>query len=124
MNTNRLNKPSWVNLTAAVLTFIFISTNLAPAYAGIITSGTVQSLESGQRVNLEVSQRILESKIVRQRLEELDFSTQEVNQRLARATDEELHLLAREADTLEAGAGVIEILVAVLLVLLILEVAD
>ena len=50
-------------------------------------------------------QRVLESRLVRQRLSELGLTEQETSSRLARLGDEELHELALRIDEVAAGGS-------------------
>lgn len=73
-------------------------------------------------------QKALENKMVTERLQALGYSAEEVNQRLAMLSDDEVHNVAKQIDALNpAGDGVgivIAILVVVLLVVLILHFSD
>jgi hypothetical protein len=71
-------------------------------------------------------QRVLESKIVSQRLSELGLSMDEIRSRLDRLSDTEMHSFASRLDTLYAGGGAIGVimgfLVIAILILVILQV--
>ncbi len=70
-------------------------------------------------------QRVLESKIVAQRLSELGLSMDEINRRVVALPDRDLHTFASNIDSLYGGGGAmgvtIGLLIIVVLVMLILQ---
>ncbi|HAH08316.1 MAG TPA: hypothetical protein DCM05_17625 [Elusimicrobia bacterium] len=72
--------------------------------------------------DMKTIQSALESKVVRQRLRELGLPEDQVEARLSKLSDQEVHQLATQIHTLNPGGDltVIGILVAVVLVLLII----
>jgi hypothetical protein len=70
----------------------------------------------------------LENELVRAKLIAYGLTADEVNQKLDRMTDEQIHLLAQASDDLLAGGNgvglVIGILVIILLVVLIIKLMD
>jgi hypothetical protein len=67
-------------------------------------------------------QKVLETKVVKQRLEDLGLSAEEAQNRLNRLSDAQLHLLASQIDQLFPG-GIDHVLGTILTVLLIILVA-
>ena len=77
--------------------------------------------------NIQTIQKALESKIVKQRLQDLGFSEEEIQERLNQLSDEEVHSLAMQIDSLSQGGilgVVIAVLVIVVLVLVIMKLMD
>jgi hypothetical protein len=120
-------------LTAIVLTlsFLVIAAMPAKSLAYVVGSGAFSRsgvLTSERDADMDKIQRVLESKIVGKRLMELGLSNQEIDSRLSKLSDEELHWFAAQVESLYPGGNglgvVIAILVIVLLVLVILKVAD
>lgn len=89
---------------------------LAPAQAPAATEG--QALQ--RAADMKTVQIALESKILRERLKTLGLSDKEIETRLSRLSDQQVHQLAKNIDTLNSGGIVVEILVVVILVLLII----
>ena len=85
---------------------------LAPA-----TSATVS--DPGRAEDLQSIQRVLEDKLVQQRLEDFGLTPEEVNAKLAGLSDSQLHQMASQLDALMPG-GQIGLLVTLLLVLVII----
>jgi O-antigen ligase len=77
--------------------------------------------------DIQTIQKALESKIVKQRLQDLGFSEEEIQERLNQLSDEEVHSLAMQIDSLSQGGilgVVIAVLVIVVLVLVIMKLMD
>ena len=70
-------------------------------------------------------QTVLENKLIRQRLQDLGYSAEEISSRLAQLTDQQVHTIAQKLDDLKVGGDglgfVIAILVIAILVILILQ---
>jgi hypothetical protein len=120
-------------LTAIVLTlsFLVIAAMPAKSLAYVVGSGAFSRsgvLTSERDADMDKIQRVLESKIVGKRLMELGLSNQEIDSRLSKLSNEELHWFAAQVESLYPGGNglgvVIAILVIALLVLVILKVAD
>ncbi len=76
--------------------------------------------------NLERLQRLLESRLISQRLSDLGFSQGEVSSRLNRLSDEQIHFFSSHLESLQTGgdglAVIIALLVIAILVVVLLEV--
>src|SRR5207247_11363984 len=86
---------------------------LAPAVSGVYgTDDGLKRLEDLQRV-----QRVLESKLVQQRLEGVGLTADEIQGRLARLSDAQLHQRASQLDALMPGGdGGLGIVIALLVI--------
>ncbi|MGH7205009.1 MAG: PA2779 family protein [Nitrospiraceae bacterium] len=85
---------------------------LAPA----VSTGT-ESVSGPNRVtDLQKVQSVLESKVVRQRLEDFGLTPEEINARLPRLSDDQLHQLATQIDALTPGGNGLGIIVALLVI--------
>jgi uncharacterized ion transporter superfamily protein YfcC len=81
---------------------------------------------SHRETDLQKIQKLLESKLVQHKLSQLGFSREEIEERLHQLDDEQIHQVASQINSLEAGgddtaAIVIIILLLVLVGFLILE---
>ncbi len=103
-------KPVAVYLAVAFLIMTSIPTD---SLAYIVQSSEASIYRSGDRATV---QRVLESKVVSQRLSELGLSVDEVQSRLDRLSDEELHSFATTIDTLHPGGDVISAVIGLLIV--------
>ena len=117
-------KPLATYLTAALLA---ISTFAGPAEAMYVPAAPHQSTNeaiaasASRAADLAKIQRALESKILQQRLLDYGLSPEETMARLNKLSDEQIHLLATHADSLQPGGdGGTGILLFLLLVAIIL----
>jgi hypothetical protein len=78
--------------------------------------------------DMNAVRQFLEQKAVKNRLEALGYSSEEIQDRLSILSDHEIHQLAANIDTLTTGGDglglVIGILVVILLVIVILKITD
>jgi hypothetical protein len=61
-------------------------------------------------------QRFLETKIVQQRLSDFGLTAEEISSRLAQLSDDQVHQVATQIDSLIPGSGALEIIVVLLVV--------
>lgn len=120
MKTPLVKALSWY---LAVAMFIIA---IAPRVdAGFAPSEVINAISSGRAADLDTVRQTLETKMVRERLEQFGLTSEEIDRRLSQLGDEQLHQLALQIDELRAGgdaAGVIiAILVIILLVVLIIH---
>ena len=84
-----------------------------------------QTLNHSREADINKIQRVLESKMVSQRLSELGLSRDEINSKLHQLNDADVHQFASQLDSLMPG-GILEfiigVLVIVILVLVILQI--
>ena len=83
-----------------------------------------QGLNYSREADINKIQRVLESKMVSQRLSELGFSMDEINSKLQQLNDADVHQFASQLDSLMPGGDlgiIIGLLVIVILVLVILQ---
>ena len=86
---------------------------LAPAVSA--AAGTVSG--PNRAADLQKVQGVLERKIVRQRLEDFGLTPEEINARLTRLSDAQLHQLATQIDALMPGGdGGLGIVIALLVI--------
>ncbi len=72
-----------------------------------------------READLKQVQTALESKMVRERLRDLGIADKDIDARLAKLTDAQVHQLAKNVNTLSPGGDATGVLVIVVLVLLI-----
>jgi hypothetical protein len=113
----------WVLLVTTLAMWCFPkegSAMLVPA----MSTGTELISGANRAADLQKIQRVLEAKIVQQRLEDFGLTPDEVNARLNRLSDAQLHQLATQIDDLvpggELGLVIGLLVVAILVVILIL----
>ncbi|HVN25311.1 MAG TPA: PA2779 family protein [Syntrophorhabdales bacterium] len=73
--------------------------------------------------DLENIQTALENKLIRQRLHDLGYSTEEITSRLAQLTDQQVHAIAQKLDDLRVGGDGVEIaILAIVCVILVIAI--
>lgn len=108
------------------LVFAMFIISIVPHAEGAFSPSQTIALSDVQRqADLGKIRAFLEMKLVSQRLQDLGFSADEVKERLAYLSDQQLHNYAQQLDDLKAGGDavglVIGVLVIILLVILILH---
>lgn len=86
-----------------------------PVDAGFSPSEPLASSQTERVVDWQAIQRVLESKIVAERLKALGFSPDEIQARLSLLDDRQLHQLAQTIDELRVGGNAAELIIVALL---------
>jgi hypothetical protein len=113
--------PSWTKSIVCLFALPLLALgSVNPANAEII--GTLSALQATQRErDLETVNTALARDEVRRQLAKWGVEPAQVDARVAALTDEELRTVAARVDSMPAGAGVVEVIGIVFIVLLILE---
>jgi len=104
-------------LIGTVIIALIFGTTLTPkGWAMLAPAPTAaQTSPSHREADLQIIQKQLESKVLRQRLKEFGLNDKEINTRLSKLSDAELHQMASRVQTMNpAGDG--GIIIAVLLI--------
>ena len=88
-------------------------------YAGLAPSEVIALPQSGRHSDLQKIQKILESKIIRERLKQLGFSEEGIQNRLNQLTDDQIHQIALKVDELNVGGNGAEVVIAILLIVIL-----
>ena len=97
-----------------VVSMAFIS--IVPRVQAAFVPSDESFSSSMRQQDMATVKKILEQKLVQHRLKALGFSEQEVTARLDKLSDNELHRLATQLDTLTAGGDGLGVLVAILVI--------
>jgi hypothetical protein len=118
----------WTALTV-VLTMSVL--NVSPALAGLAPSQAsgATTITSARDADLLVAQRVLENRIVAQKLRDYGVAAADAQLRLASMSDRDLHTLASASKGLPSGGdgatgAIIGVLVVVILVIVILKLTN
>lgn len=109
-----------VRNTTIFMIMVMTLISLAPRVeAGFISSGDSYT---GAMRDQDVSMitKVLENKVVKQRLQDLGFSEEEIQDRLSRLSDQEIHRLALQIDELTPGGDVLGTVVVILLIIVLI----
>jgi len=106
-----------------VLWYLVVATliiGIAPRLeAGFAPSGALVLSSTARASDLSTLQTVLENKLIRQRLQDLGFSTDEISARLSQLSDEQIHSIAQKLDDLKVGADGTGVVIAILLIIVV-----
>ena len=94
--------------------------------AAFVASQAINSTPLNRMSDLKAIQSALENKLVQQRLQDLGYLRDEINDKLALLSDQQLHNIAQKLDDLRVGQDsglgiVIAVLVIIILVIIIVN---
>ena len=117
--------PALFKHTALVMVAVMTILGMVPRVdAAFIPSSTSLDREISAK-DMETVRQFLEQKAVKNRLEALGYSSEEIQVRLSSLSDEEIHQLAGNINTLTTGGSgtgfVIGLLVIIVLILVIMK---
>ncbi len=108
---------------ASYLAFAMFILGIVPRVdAGFIPSDIITYPQFDRTADLQKIQKVLETKMLTERLGDLGFTKDEIQKRLSQLNDEQIHNLALNLDQLKVGGDGLGI-VAALLVIALLVVA-
>ncbi|MDY6879909.1 MAG: PA2779 family protein [Desulfatiglans sp.] len=85
-------------------------------YAGLSPSEAINLSELDRSSDLQRIQAVLETKMIKNRLDQLGFSEDDIHKRLRQLDDDQIHELALNLDEMKVGSGGFEVLVIILLI--------
>lgn len=108
-------------LTPTLLLFILSTLCLPAANAAVLDTGSAETAQQTAPVDKNIIQDFLLEDAVQLQLEKMGVSPEQAKARVAALTPMEQQLLQQKIADLPAGAGVVEVIGIVFIVLLILE---
>ena len=112
----------WVSWYMVIVTFLIgITPRVDAAFS---PSERLALLQSDRQSDLQKIQKVLESKMIHERLNALGFTQDEIQARLSQLNEVQIHHLALNLDEMKAGADggeivIVLLLIAILVVLII-----
>jgi hypothetical protein len=104
---------------------MFIIGIVARVDASFVPSTALPLAQTDRAADLDGIRKVLEEKMVKERLADLGFTHEEIQGRLSRLSDQQLHRVAQQLDNLKvAGDGlgiVVALLVIAILVVILLQ---
>ncbi len=91
-------------------------------YAGFSPSEAIKLSQAERSQDLQKIQKILEMKMVRERLKDLGFTPSQIQERINQLDTDQLHQLALKLDDLKVGGDGLAILIALLLIAILVVV--
>jgi hypothetical protein len=121
-------KGSWMKYVACYLVLAMFIIGITPrVYAGFSPSEAISLLPSDRSSDLDKVRKVLELKMVRERLKEFGFTPDEIEKRLTQLGDEQLHQLALQLDEVKVGGdgwvvlGILIVLAAIAVIVIYLS---
>ena len=119
-------KITFMRQVAWYLVFAMFIIGIAPRVDAALAPSEIVALSQVDRqADLGKIQKVLETKMIKERLVQYGMTQEEVNTRLSQLSDQQLHKFALQIDDLKVGGDglgiVIALLVIVLLVVLIIQ---
>lgn len=114
-----MTKP-FLKVVSWYLVFALFVIGFTPeAFANLIPSEKTDVAIIEKNMDFQKIQKILESKMVRKKLETLGFSKEEIEKKLTRLNDVQIHMLAQNLEQLKVGGNGFEVIVVILLLAII-----
>ena len=105
---------------ASYIVFAMFILGIVPGVdAGFIPSDIVAHPQIDRTADLQKIQKVIETKMVRERLVNLGFTEDEIQKRLSQLSDAQIHNLALNLDQLKVGGDGLGILAALLVIALL-----
>lgn len=98
-------KSSWMKMISCYLVVAMFVLGITPRlYAGFSPSEAVSILTFDRSSDLEKIRKVLELKMVRERLKNFGFTPNEIEKKLSQLEDQQIHQLALSLDDLKVGS--------------------
>jgi hypothetical protein len=99
-------KSSWRKVIVCYLVVAMFVLGIAPRlYAGFSPSEAVSILNFDRSSDLDKVRKVLEMKMVRERLKNFGFTPDEIEKKLIQLDDQQIHQLALNLDELKVGGN-------------------
>jgi len=95
--------------------------SIVPQVEGAFIPSSESQTELMRDQDMQIIRKALENKVITQRLQDLGFSDQEIQDRMDQLSDQEVHDLAMQIDSLTQG-GIFDVVIAVLVIVLLVVV--
>jgi len=89
--------------------------------AGFSPSAMIKA-ETNREADLSQVRQVIETKMVRERLEKLGFTPDEITSRLSQLSDQQLHQVAQNLDDIRVGGDGLGIIIALLVIAILVVV--
>ena len=100
-------KSLWMKMLSCYLVVAMFVLGITPRlYAGFSPSEAVSNLTFDRSSDLEKIRKVLEMKMVRERLKNFGFTPEEIEKKLSQLDDQQIHQLALNLDELKVGGNV------------------
>jgi len=99
-------KSSWAKIVACYLVMVMFVLGITPrVFAGFSPSEAVSILNFDRSSDIDKIRKVLEMKMVRERLKNFGFTPDEIEKKLIQLDDQQIHQLALNLDELKVGGN-------------------
>jgi hypothetical protein len=102
-----------------MVTVMFLFGMIPKVDAGFSPSEAIGQSQMNKSIEVDKIRKFIEMKMVRERLNALGFSPEEIQTRLSQLTDEQIHQVALRIDEMKVGGDGGEVVIIVLLILIL-----
>ena len=102
-----------------MVTLMFLMGITPQLYAGLSPSEVISLTQSNRHADLQKIQKVLETKIIRERLKQLGISEEGIQNRLDQLTDDQIHQVASKVDELNVGGDGLEVVIALVVIVIL-----
>jgi len=95
---------------------------IAPRTEAGFSPSAMINAEANRETDLSQVRQVVETKMVRERLEKLGFTPDEITSRLSRLSDQQLHQVAQNLDDIRVGGDGLGIIIALLVIAILVVV--
>ncbi len=88
--------------------------------AGFAPSETVNLPTAERMADLKKIQKVLQTKMIKERLKQLGFTEESIQNRLHQMSDEQLHQFARQLDDLKVGGNGAEVVISLFVIAILI----
>jgi len=97
---------SWAKVVACYLVMVMFVLGITPrVFAGFSPSEAVSILNFDRSSDIDKIRKVLEMKMVRERLKNFGFTPDEIEKKLIQLDDQQIHQLALNLDELKVGGN-------------------
>lgn len=114
-------KNRFVRSIALCLVFSFFFISIIPRNS-LAYIAVAEELSVARQADEATIQRVLESKAVVERLESFGLTSEEINSKISRLSDSELHSFASNLESISPGQGGAGVIIAALVIIILLYV--
>lgn len=113
-----MRKPFMKGISCYLVVAMLVMGLVPRVYAGFSPSEVIDLSRVDRSTDLVKIQKILETKMIRERLENLGFSQNEIQKRLGQLSDQQIHQLALTLDELKVGGDTETVIIILLAIAL------
>ena len=111
-----MSMPLMRHISWYLIIAMFIIGITPKADAGLAPSALIAMSQTDRAADLEKIQKVIEMKMVSERLEKFGLTQDEIQARLGSLSDQQIHKLALQIDDIKVGGEVLGVIIALLVI--------